>query len=182
MGKMLGESTPLVEGELVDAAEAVVGPVSEETRALATELAREPLPGEDLESAVAKALQEIGARDLPSGPQVWEAARQGLELDKSLAVQQQLGANRLAYENPTVTKEDLIQACLDRDRIIMQLSRDVSEGKLGGRLIGEFVRGILYQMEAAGQRVDRLRIEEVVREIGGLPTDRRMIKGKGTGL
>lgn len=170
----------IVDGEVVEALAAAGDGPTPEQQALSDQLTAPALPGGDLESAIAQALQEIGERELPSASQVWEAGRQGLELDKGLAVQQQLGANVLAYQH--ASREDLIQACLDRDRIIIQLSRDVSEGKLGGRLIGEFVRGILYKMQAAGERVDALRIEEIVRDIGGPPTDRRMIKGKGTGL
>lgn len=135
-----------------------------------------PVEGADFEASVKAALVEYGRRHLPSGTDVFIAARHGLDLERGDAIAKQLGEQKLVYE--TATREQLIDACLDRDAVIANLSRQVADGRLGGRLLREFVRGILQAHDIG----DRQYIEDRLRELGAENASRRQIALKGTTL
>jgi hypothetical protein len=78
-------------------------------------------------------------------------------------------------------KDLLIDTLLDRDRQLALEGRALVEGKIGARLLREFVRGVLAAADRQDMsRADRL--EGILQALGAEPADRRQLKRFGTTL
>lgn len=92
---------------------------------------------------------------------------------------------RLTYEQ--LPKERLVQLLVERDRGLAAEGRALADGRIQGRLLREFVRGVLnYADHAALRKVgDGTRtgkIEEILKALGAEPTDLRQLRLHGTTL
>lgn len=92
------------------------------------------------------------------------------------AVEDLVSRQREVYQR--ATKEDLIEALCARDRQLAQEGRQLADGRIGGRLLREFVRGVL----AAADSKDPQRMEKVLQALGAEPADARQLKLHGTTL
>lgn len=93
----------------------------------------------------------------------------------------------------TYSKDDLIEELARRDATLLQEGRDLSDGKMAGRFLREFVRGILLAADHADiQKLDRqgreitgskgAMVENMLRMLGADPLDNRMLRLEGSGL
>lgn len=132
------------------------------------------------EAATAREIQEyleaLGRRTMPSAMDVWMAAQQGLTLERSAAIDQQVGENQVIYEK--ADRQMLLDALADRDRTIAQLSRQLADGKMTGNYLRELVRGLLMNADEKTLAA----IERVLALTGAEPADARQLKLKGTTL
>lgn len=112
----------------------------------------------------------------------FEAGKADIELERGVAVELHLVEQKVVYERFLAAgKGDLlVQALLDRDRVIAQMGREIANGKTGGRLLREFVRAAL----ASAERLqDPQRLQDFLEEALGAETaDRRQLRLKGTTL
>lgn len=85
------------------------------------------------------------------------------------------------------SKEELIEALIDRDRQLASEGRALADGRIGGRLLREFVRGVLYRAdnaEIAGVKQALLTgkvgaIDQVLKALGAEEADARQIRLHG---
>lgn len=108
-----------------------------------------------------------------------------VEEERSLGVDQFVEEQRRVYE--TCSKEQLLEALLDRDRTTALEGRQLADGRIGGRLLREFVRGTLNMADAAalrraGDGTQAGTVEKLLSALGAEPADLRQIKQAGTTL
>lgn len=89
------------------------------------------------------------------------------------------------------SKDDLIEELLRRDRIAVAEGRALADGTVGGRLLREFVRGVLHHADhTALQQIDRKGrilddgtkagvVENLLRALGAEPADNRELRLHG---
>lgn len=75
----------------------------------------------------------------------FDMGRRSIQLEQSESIDQYLGEQREVYKN--APRELLVQALVDRDRVIAQMGRMLSDGKMATNLLREFVRGQLAAMD-----------------------------------
>ncbi len=111
----------------------------------------------------------------------FEAGKSSIQLDRTAAVEILLVEQKAIYERAgRADLQLLVQACLDRDRIIAQMGREIAEGKIGGRMLREFVRAALASADRAA---DPQKLQDFLEKaLGAEPADRRQLKLKGTTL
>lgn len=121
------------------------------------------------------------ARPLPP-EQVLRLGALTLEQEKSAAVDALVEDQRATYER--CSKEALIDALLDRDRLLAHQGRQIADGRTVSRIAREMVRAALY---SAGGRVDRDAVQRAIDSFGaGDPAhevaDARQLKLHGSTL
>lgn len=87
-----------------------------------------------------------------------------------------LESQRVVYEQ--TSKADLIETLLERDRTLALEGRQLASGVTGGRLLREFVRGVL----AAADRQDfskTERLERILQALGAEPAEARQLRLHG---
>lgn len=112
----------------------------------------------------------------------WEAGKAGVHLEREAGVEIHLAEQKTVYERILLAGHGarLIQALLDRDRIIAQMSREVANGKMGGTLLREFVRACLADADRAS---DPQKLQDFLEQkLGAAKADRRQLREKGTTL
>lgn len=78
----------------------------------------------------------------------FDMGRRTIHLEQSELIDQYLGEQKALYlETLKDDPEALIQAIVDRDRVIAQMGRMLSDGKMATNLLREFVRGQLAAMD-----------------------------------
>lgn len=77
-----------------------------------------------------------------------------------------------------VSRAELIETLLDRDRQLALEGRQLADGRIGGRLLREFVRGILSGLDSK----DPQKIERMLLGMGAEPADLRQLRKQGTTL
>lgn len=92
------------------------------------------------------------------------------------ALDQFLTEQKTIYQE--TPKEELIETLLDRDRQLALEGRQLADGRIGGRLLREFVRGILQGLDSK----DPQKVEEMLRGLGAEPADTRQLRLHGTTL
>lgn len=110
-----------------------------------------------------------------------------LEAERSLAVEELLDDQEATYRRILATEgpEPLIEALLDRDRLLANQGRQLADGRMGSRLLREFVRAVLYQAEAGaggGKGQARLLVDQVLQRLGGEVADARQVRMHGSTL
>lgn len=85
------------------------------------------------------------------------------------ALEQFLEEQKIGYLEQS--KENLIAALLDRDKTLALEGRQLADGRIGGRLLREFVRGVLHSLDSKDPR----KIEKMLQALGAEPADRRQI-------
>ncbi len=154
-----------------------VGPPTQPTtEELAAKLSETVLEEAETERLVTERLRQLGEQKMPTAIDIFHKSKGDLEVERSSLIAMHLGEQTLIYER--ASRQDLIDALVDRDHLILQLGRQVQEGKLGGRLLREFVRGIL----TAADKGSPEQIERVLRQLGAEPADSRQLRLKGTTL
>lgn len=83
---------------------------------------------------------------------------------------------RAVYEQ--TSREELIETLVARDRQLVYEGRQMADGRIGGRLLREFVRGVL----SAADRNEPQRIEQILQALGAEPADARQLRLRGTTL
>lgn len=110
------------------------------------------------------------------------AGKASIALEQSAAVDLHVETLRQDLLEKLTTGEiaprDLVEAVIDRERVIAQLGRDVTTGKHASRGLREVVRGLL----SLAKHGDPQQIETTLRSLGAEPVDRRQIKQHGTAL
>lgn len=96
-----------------------------------------------------------------------------------------LDQQRLVYED--CSKQQLMNALLDRDKTLALEGRQLADGRIQGRLLREFVRGVLSMADHAalrsvGDGTKAGTIEKLLLAMGAEPADLRQIKQDGTTL
>lgn len=104
---------------------------------------------------------------------------------RDLAMEEFCELQRRTYRQ--VDHERLVELLVERDRALAAEGRQLADGRIQGRLLREFVRGVLaYADHAALRRVgDATRtgkIEEILLALGAEPTELRQLKRHGTTL
>jgi hypothetical protein len=100
-----------------------------------------------------------------------------LQAEKSEAVEQLLAEQQYTYQGSS--KQELIEALLDRDRALANMGRQIADGRTASRLLREFMRAALY---AAGGKADPLVVERALEKLGAEPADRRQVQRDGSTL
>lgn len=112
----------------------------------------------------------------------WEAGKAGVHLERDAAIEIHLAEQKTVYERIWLEGggKALIQALLDRDRIIAQFGREIANGKMGGNLLREFVRAALASADRAS---DPVALQKFLEEkLGASKADARQLRLKGTTL
>lgn len=107
---------------------------------------------------------------------------------RSQEIQDYLDEQRKVYQG--ADKDRLIDALLQRDEAAIRQGQEAAGGQLHGRLIKEFLRGVLHLMDhqeisrltLLGGNSKSLMIEGMLQALGAPPTDLRELKRNGTGL
>lgn len=91
-----------------------------------------------------------------------------------------------AAEYGRFSKEQLIEELIRRDRNAIVKGQEIAEGKTAGKLLREFVRGILYQADEADRQViqnelhsGRGTIDTILKLMGAEPTPKRDLRLNG---
>lgn len=96
------------------------------------------------------------ARPLPAA-QVLRLGALTLEQEQSVAVERLLEDQRAMYED--CSKGALIEALLDRDRLLAHQGRQIADGRTVGRIAREMIRAALY---SAGGRPDAQAVQRAI--------------------
>lgn len=112
-----------------------------------------------------------------------------LEQERSDAIESLITDQQQQYREALKQRgpEALIQALADRDRLLAQTGRDLATGRTQGRLLREFVRGLLQyadhsQLRAIGDATKAGKIEGILVALGAEPTDLQQLKKQGSTL
>lgn len=99
-------------------------------------------------------------------------------------IERHLGEQAAEYEQ--FSKEQLIEELIRRDRNAIVKGQEIAEGKTAGKLLREFVRGILYQADEADRQViqnelqpGRGTIDTILKLMGAEPTPKRDLRLNG---
>lgn len=151
-----------------------------------------------------QALTTTGSAPVPDLP-VHHAPQVGTERPKILTPEQIRRIGALQVEDERVqgitdflleqrrvyrdnySKEELIEALLDRDRTLALEGRQLADGRIQGRLLREFVRATLNMADHTSLRnvndgSKAAAIERLLLALGAEPADLRQIKQDGTTL
>lgn len=112
----------------------------------------------------------------------FEAGKHSIELERAASIEIHLAEQKVTYEKVLASgRTDLIvQALLDRDRLLAQVGRQIADGRMGGKMLREFVRACLSSADrAADPQALQTFLEEV---LGAQKADRRQLKQRGTTL
>lgn len=154
-----------------------------------TTCAREPFPdcvecrgtgfrAQALAEQLSEPVPEVHQPALPdrlSPALAFDMGRRSVQLEQSQVLDEHLGEQKLVYES--ATKDELVQACLDRDRVIAQIGRDLYTGKGGTALLREFVRAQLYAAERGSPEA----IQKMLQDMFGsqMKADARQLRERG---
>ena len=102
---------------------------------------------------------------------------------ESLLTDQEAVYRDMLRRNP----EELVTTLLERDRLLANQGRQMADGRMGARLLREFVRGALHLADHAslrrvGDGTKAGSIEKVLEAIGAEPADLRTLRLRGTTL
>lgn len=108
-----------------------------------------------------------------------------VEEERSSGLTQFLAEQRGIYED--MSKEQLIEALLARERVLALEGRQLADGRIGGQLLREFVRGLLVQSDHAalrriGDATKTGQVEQILQALGAPPADASQLKRHGTTL
>jgi hypothetical protein len=109
------------------------------------------------------------------------AGKESIQLERAANVEIHLAEQKVVYER--VLRENpgkLVDALLDRDRIIAQVGREIADGRMGGKMLREFVRAALASADRAADPVAVQKFME--QALGAEKADLRQLKLKGTTL
>lgn len=110
------------------------------------------------------------------------AGKESIQLERAASVEIHLAEQKVVYEKVLANGggADLVQALLDRDRLIAQVGREIADGRMGGKMLREFVRACL---SSADRAQDPQQLQSFLEEVlGAAKADRRQLKLKGTTL
>lgn len=104
---------------------------------------------------------------------------------RDLAMEQFCDEQRRVYRD--LSEEQLIELLVERDRSLASEGRALADGRVQGKLLREFVRGVLNYADHAGLRrvgdaTKTGKIEEILEALGAEPADLRQLRLHGTTL
>lgn len=100
-----------------------------------------------------------------------------LEQEQSDAVEKHLAEQQAIYQD--ATREELLKALEDRDRLLLQQGRQMADGRTASRLLREFMRASLYR---AGGMPNVQAVQKVIEQFGAEGADARQLKLHGSTL
>jgi hypothetical protein len=104
--------------------------------------------------------------------------------NRDLSMEQFCDEQRRTYEQ--LSKEELINLLVERDRGLAAEGRALADGRIQGRILREFVRGVLHMADHSALRsIERdgtktSLVERLLLAMGAEPADARQLKLHGT--
>lgn len=108
-----------------------------------------------------------------------------LQTERSDNLEALITEQRAVYQD--TPKDQLILALLDRDRQLAQMGRQIADGRTAGRMLREFVRGLLATadmrtLRRVGDATKGGQIEGILEALGAEPADLRQLGRHGSTL
>ncbi|HXU05429.1 MAG TPA: hypothetical protein VN903_30935 [Polyangia bacterium] len=109
---------------------------------------------------------------LPASTHFFQLGMHNYEIERTELVTQHLEAQRDLLK--LASKADLVEAVVDRDRLLAQMGRELADGRMAGRQLKELLRGTLHGASMGGKLP--MAIEQMLVAAGAPSSDLRQLR------